>query len=438
IRSGLETVRSSLASLADVADQATTLSLRAFNTLSADSMCMVDTACQSALSDIGTCYGLMSGRDPRTGEQAAEAKAKGYKGMGSSLREILAGVGKSQGGLDQVSTGLDRLATGAGKLADGLEAASPAVKELRSGVGRMLGGLEQIIPGLDQLRDGLASGAVKIRASGIVSAPTAGQDFSLTPALVNAVPKLKEQLGYFVGEDGRWTRMYVSLAEDAYSTRSLDAIGEIRSLAKLSLARTPLAGSEVLVTGTSAYFDDIRRVSGEDTKLIVAVVIIGVFIVLALLLRSLVAPAYLVATVLLSLMSTLGLTTLVFQGLLHRSGISWFIPTFLFVILVALGADYNIFLMSRIREEAGRSVTSVAVGEGLRFTGHVITSAGLILAGTFAALMAASLKSLAEMGFAVTVGVLLDTFIVRSLLVPSLAVLLGRHNWWPSSRSRSA
>jgi len=108
------------------------------------------------------------------------------------------------------------------------------------------------------------------------------------------------------------------------------------------------------------------------------------------------------------------------------------------VMLVALGADYNIFLTSRIREEAQKTDTREAVGRGLALTGHVITSAGLILAGTFAALMFAPLKGLIQIGFATTIGILLDTFVVRSLMVPSIAVLLGRWNWWPSKRAQRA
>ena len=133
----------------------------------------------------------------------------------------------------------------------------------------------------------------------------------------------------------------------------------------------------------------------------------------------------------------MGIATIVFQGVLGHEALVWWLPPFLFVMLVALGADYNIFLTSRIREEA-RSDTRNAVGQGLALTGHVITSAGLILAGTFAALMFAPLRGLLQIGFATTVGILLDTFVVRSLLVPSIAVLLGRRNWWPSKRAQRA
>ena len=126
------------------------------------------------------------------------------------------------------------------------------------------------------------------------------------------------------------------------------------------------------------------------------------------------------------------------MGILGQEALVWWLPPFVFVLLVALGADYNIYLMCRVREEAETKPTRRAVMDATRSTGGVITCAGLILAGTFAALMAAEVTSLVQMGFATTVGILLDTFVVRSLLVPSLATLLGRHNWWPSRRSRTA
>jgi putative drug exporter of the RND superfamily len=206
-------------------------------------------------------------------------------------------------------------------------------------------------------------------------------------------------------------------------------------VARLSLRETPLEDGRVLVTGAAPFFTDVADVSESDLPIVILAVVLGIMVVLALLLRSAVAPFYLVATVLLSFASTLGLTVAVFQGLLHRPGLVWWLPIFLFVILVALGADYNIFLVGRIREEADRMPTRDAVIHGLSATGHVITSAGLILAGTFAALLVAPLGGMVQMGFAATVGILVDTFLVRSLLVPSIAILVGSASWWPSARA---
>jgi RND superfamily putative drug exporter len=252
--------------------------------------------------------------------------------------------------------------------------------------------------------------------------------------LIDSLPGLRARLEVFMTPDARTTRLFVTLEQDPYTATSLAAVDRIRAAGELALNKTPLQGTPVLVSGSAAFFNDVRGLSNADFRVILIAVLVGIFVVLAVLLRSIIAPAYLIVTVLLSFLATLGLTRLVFQTALGQ-GVPWWLPPFLFVMLVALGADYNIFLMSRIREEARVHTTADATARGLALTGHVITSAGLILAGTFAALLAAPMSSLREFGFSVTVGILLDTFVVRSLLVPSIATLLGRHNWWPSRRA---
>jgi RND superfamily putative drug exporter len=162
--------------------------------------------------------------------------------------------------------------------------------------------------------------------------------------------------------------------------------------------------------------------------------VVGVFLVLVLLLRSVVAPVYLVGTVLLSYVCTLGLMSTVFEQVLGHDGINDFLPLIVFVLLVALGSDYNIFLMSRVREEAEARGTSAGILAASARTGAVITSAGVILAGTFLAMVASPLTVLFQAGAMVAVGVLIDTFVVRTLLVPAITTLLGDAAWWPFGR----
>ncbi|HVX57947.1 MAG TPA: MMPL family transporter, partial [Candidatus Saccharimonadales bacterium] len=144
------------------------------------------------------------------------------------------------------------------------------------------------------------------------------------------------------------------------------------------------------------------------------------------------APLYLLATSVLTYFSTLGIATIVFQNLLGQQGVGASVPFYLFVFLIALGVDYNIYLMARVREEMRHDNLHDGTVRALARTGGVITSAGIILAGTFAALMTLPLQVLFQVGFAVSLGVLIDTFIVRSLTVPAIVLLLGRWNWWPS------
>jgi RND superfamily putative drug exporter len=156
-------------------------------------------------------------------------------------------------------------------------------------------------------------------------------------------------------------------------------------------------------------------------------------IVLLLLLRSLIAPLYLLAAVTLNFFAAIGVCSFVFQRVQGQDGIYYAIPLYTFIFLVALGADYTIFLMSRVREEGRHRGMEAGVPVAVANTGGVITSAGLILAGTFAVLTTTPLTLLYQFGVCVAVGVLLDTFIVRGLLIPSLALLLGRWNWWPGA-----
>jgi RND superfamily putative drug exporter len=155
-----------------------------------------------------------------------------------------------------------------------------------------------------------------------------------------------------------------------------------------------------------------------------------------ILLRALVAPLLLIATVVLSFTATLGVCSVVFNHIFHFANADPSFPLFAFIFLVALGIDYNIFLMTRVREETLQFGTRSGVLRGLSVTGGVITSAGLVLASTFAVLGVLPIVFLAEIGFSVAFGVLLDTFVVRSLLVPALSYDIGRRIWWPSQLSR--
>jgi RND superfamily putative drug exporter len=197
-----------------------------------------------------------------------------------------------------------------------------------------------------------------------------------------------------------------------------------------------IPGAGALVGGDTAINLDVQRASAHDRNLIIPLLLGVVFVILALLLRALVAALILIATVVLSFGAALGVSTLAFTHLFGFGAEDSSFPLFVFVFLVALGVDYNIFLMTRVREEATRQDPRSGAVKGLAATGGVITSAGAVLAGTFAVLGTLPLTVFTEIGFAVAFGVLLDTFIVRSVLVTALNLDLGRWMWWPSGLSR--
>ena len=237
----------------------------------------------------------------------------------------------------------------------------------------------------------------------------------------------------FVSADGGTARIEVVLTDNPFSDASLDLIPELRELARAGAASAGLDPAGVLVGGDTAAEADTREAGNRDARVVLPLILLAIGVVLALLLRSLIAPLYLMATIAFTYFATLGLAVIVFLLVFDHAGIGPGVPFFLFVFLNALSVDYNIYLMSRIREEVRRAPLKEATGHALARTGPVITSAGLILAGTFSALMTLPLEDLVQLGFAVGIGVLIDTFITRTLIVPALVTIFGRWNWWPSS-----
>ena len=223
----------------------------------------------------------------------------------------------------------------------------------------------------------------------------------------------------------------VTLSTAPDSRESRDRIPAIREAVKS-------VDESILVGGTTAVFFDTDVAARHDNRTVIPVVLLLITLILGLLLRSIVSAVLLLGTVVLSYFATLGVCALVFNNIFGFAGADASFPLFAFIFLVALGIDYNIFLMTRVREESGKMGTRKGVIKGLTVTGSVITSAGIVLAATFGVLGILPLVFLAELGFAVAFGVLLDTIIVRSILVPALVHEIGPKVWWPSKLSKSA
>src|SRR6266702_2463340 len=244
--------------------------------------------------------------------------------------------------------------------------------------------------------------------------------FSGTSGISGVTPSVRAGHAYLEG-----TLTVPPDSQVAYAT-----IDKVRS------AVHAVPGANALVGGNTAINLDVARAATHDRNVIIPIILAVVFLILALLLRAIVAPLLLIATVVLSFAAALGVSALVFDNVFNFGGADTSFPLFVFVFLVALGIDYNIFLMTRVREEARRHGPRRGALTGLSATGGVITSAGCVLAGTFAALATLPVTFLAELGFAVAFGVLLDTIIVRSVLVTALNLDLGRWVWWPSKLAR--
>jgi RND superfamily putative drug exporter len=224
------------------------------------------------------------------------------------------------------------------------------------------------------------------------------------------------------------TQGTMSVAADTQAAQ--DVVADVRDTVHA------IPGADAKVGGDTAILIDTLDAADADNRLIIPIVLVVVLLILMLLLRAVIAPLLLLATVVLSFLAALGVSALVFTHVFGFGGADAGFPLFVFVFLVALGIDYNIFLMTRVREEALKYGTRQGALIGLASTGGVITSAGFVLAGTFAALGSIPMVFLAEIGFAVAFGVLLDTLIVRSVLVTALNLDIGRHIWWPHPLSK--
>ena len=231
-------------------------------------------------------------------------------------------------------------------------------------------------------------------------------------------------LSSFLNVENNAARFEVVLNQSPYGVGAMDTVLDIRDTLKT------VSGDDAVI-GSTAIQADIRDTLAEDMRLTILLVLIGIFIVLTLMLRSLVAPTYLIGTILLSYGTTLGITRLASNAFWGTDEITWWVPFFVFVFLVALGIDYSIFLFGRIKEEVNQHGIHDGIHSAVEATGSIITSAGIIVAGTFGALMTGEIRGLAQIGFAVSVGILIDTFVVRTILDPALATFFGRWTWWP-------
>ena len=259
------------------------------------------------------------------------------------------------------------------------------------------------------------------------------------PSLATKIPPhdyaAYRSLSQYISADGRTLQFYTALtAGDPGSTAALNAIPSVR--AAVSSVAASIGALASGVTGEAAASYDVSHVASNDLKRIIPIVLVVIGILLAILLRSLVAPIYLILSVGLSYLAALGLAILVFVVIGGNSGLNFVLPFFMFIFLMALGEDYNILVMTRIREEARHADLPRAVHRAIAASGGTVTSAGLVLAGTFAVLTVAGNSQAREIGLGLAAGILLDTFLVRTLLIPSVVVLLGDRNWWPSGLKR--
>nr|WP_055354361.1 RND transporter MmpL12 [Mycobacterium tuberculosis] len=321
--------------------------------------------------------------------------------------------------VDGLPTKLAQMQQGANALADGSAALAAGVQGLVDQVKKMGSGLNEAADFLL----GIKRDADKPSMAG----------FNIPPQIFSR-DEFKKGAQIFLSADGHAARYFVQSALNPATTEAMDQVNDILRVADSARPNTELEDATIGLAGVPTALRDIRDYYNSDMKFIVIATIVIVFLILVILLRALVAPIYLIGSVLISYLSALGIGTLVFQLILGQE-MHWSLPGLSFILLVAIGADYNMLLISRIRDESPHGIR-IGVIRTVGSTGGVITSAGLIFAASMFGLVGASINTMAQAGFTIGIGIVLDTFLVRTVTVPALTTMIGRANWWPSELGR--
>ena len=312
-------------------------------------------------------------------------------------------------------TGLNDLRQGANRLADGSR--------------QVAGGVDQLVEQVKVIADGLNEASAFLLTMRHDAAGSTMAGFNIPAQVLDAV-EFRKAAEAFISPDGHSVRYLVQTKLNPFSSEAMDQVNVISDIARGAQPTTTLADASISMGGFPAALRDTRDYYERDIRFIIFATLIVVLLTLTILLRSIVAPVYLVGTVVLSYFAAMGIGVLTFQVLLGQQ-LHWSVPPLAFVVLVAVGADYNMLFVSRMRDESPRSIR-YGIIRTLSSTGGVITAAGLIFAASMAGLLFSSIGIVIQGGFVIGVGILLDTFVVRTITVPAIAALVGRANWWPS------
>jgi RND superfamily putative drug exporter len=396
--------------------------------LNVSPVCDADPSCRNTRVQLQR---LVAARDDGTLDKVADLarrlqQTQGAHTLESTAKNLDAALETATGalhslGLDEpggVSSRLAKLQADANLLADGS-------RQLADGVQLLVDQVKTMGAGLDE-----ASAFLLAMKNEAASPPMAG--FYIPPQIFS-LDEFKKAAQIFFSPDGRAVRYLVQTKLNPFSTDAMDQVNAITDTARSAQPNTALSDASISMAGYPVMLRDTRDYYNHDIRLIIAITVIVVFLILVALLRAIVAPIYLIGSVVFSYLSALGIGVIMFQFILGQE-LHWSVPGLTFIVLVAVGADYNMLLISRIRDESPHGVRSGVI-RTVGSTGGVITAAGLIFAASMFGLLFSSLTTVVQAGFVVGVGLLLDTFLVRTITVPAIAAMIGRANWWPSRLS---
>ncbi|WP_020667000.1 RND family transporter [Amycolatopsis nigrescens] len=404
----------------------------ALDGLNASPLCGLDPFCRQVRAGLTEIY--QAGRTQLM--DGLKQLADGSRRLADGNTELAARIGELRSGLDAARAGMGELTSAQRTFKDKLGELSAGAEAANDGAGRLAEGAGTAADGAGQVRDGTAAlaestgqltGGLREAADFLLEVGAGAGDPAIggfyLPARAFGDPKFALASGYFLSADGRTARMIVLGDSDPFGAAAIERAKAVRQAAEQAVRNSPLADAGIAATGMAATNADLAELVESDFLLVALMALATIFLILVLLLRGFVAPLYLLLSVVLSYGSALGLSVAVWQHLLHQD-LHWSVAPIAFIALVAVGADYNLLLITRIRDESVRG-TRTGIIRAVGATGGVITSAGVIFAASMFAMLAGSVTTLAQIGFTVGAGLLLDTFLVRTLTVPAIAALLG-------------
>ncbi|ADG98951.1 MMPL domain protein [Segniliparus rotundus DSM 44985] len=328
---------------------------------------------------------------------------------------------------DQLAKALQQLQTLTGSLGEGISGAAASVPLLTRSLSQLRDTVAAVNTAVEPLANQL--GVVAYLMQDVGKSSAGNGSFFYFPAALLGDPRIKPYVNAMFSQDGKTTRMIVMGKSSSYSSVGMARAQELAPTVAGALKHTPLEGSTASVSGAAAMVTDTHTVLERDEKVLLVAALTVIFTVVLFLLRSVIAAGVVIASVAISFLSTLGVSVLVWQHILGVQ-VHWSIPAAVFAVLIAVGADYNMLVVSRFKEEMGAGVRTGVI-RSMTGTGAVVTTAGMVFAMTMFSMLGSSLLHLAQLGFTIGVGLIIDTFVVRTFIVPTVAVMLGEKFWWP-------
>lgn len=367
--------------------------------------------------------------------QSYEQAAAGQAALASGFDELIAGIGQLESGLQQAANGqgqiigkVPAIIKGLDQLQQGQKQISGGFAQLNDQIGQLTDGLAQSADGLSQISGGLKSANEYLNQVGSSSDKELGGWFVPDEVLKNEA--FRQALDLYLSEDRSVMTLDVVFADNPYGTPAIDRVDQVNTAVERAVKGTALQQADIAMGGVSSTFADLKQMSGADYTRTVVYMLIGILLILIILFRSIVMPLYITASLLLTFFTSMSVTELIFVDILGYTGVTWATPFFGFVMLMALGVDYSIFLMERFNENKHLDVQD-AILFAMRNMGTVIISAVVILGGTFASFYPSGVLSMMQIATVVLSGLMLYTFLLLPFFVPVMAATFGSANWWP-------